>query len=144
MRKLIYDQSERVVAFMREQLQFDPAWNTDVQAIGIEDETGRLLAGICYEGFTLCDVNMHVASLPGVKNWTSREAFVRVFHYPFVDMGLRRVTGLVPSKNKRAMRLDLHMGFQVEGVMRNALPDDDMIVLGLLRENCRFLEGLKK
>ena len=52
---------------------------------------------------------------------------------------MRRVTALVPAKNTAALRFDLHLGFKQEGVVRHALPDDDIIILGLLREDCRFI-----
>ena len=64
---------------------------------------------------------------------------IAAFMHPFVQWKLRRVTGLVPAKNTKALRFDLHLGFVREGYLRNALPDDDIIVLGMLREECIYL-----
>ncbi|WP_369674540.1 hypothetical protein, partial [Enterococcus faecium] len=60
---------------------------------------------------------------------------------PFVQWNLRRVTGLVPAKNADALRFDLHLGFEREGYLKHALPDDDLIVLGMTRE--RFINEIK-
>ena len=46
---------------------------------------------------------------------------------------------LVPAKNKAALRFDLHLGFKQEGIIRNALPDDDIILLGMLKSECIYL-----
>lgn len=144
MRKLIFDETERVVAFMKEQLQRNPAWHDDVQAIGVEDETGQLIAGVCYENFTLCDVNIHIASRPGIKNWVTREGMVRVYQYPFILCKLRRITALLEASNHAARRMNTHMGFVVEGIKRNAYPNGDMLIMGMLKEDCRFIKGLEK
>ena len=55
-------------------------------------------------------------------------------------VGCRRVTGLVHDNNHDARRFDEHLGFKQEGVLRKAAPDgDDMIVYGMLREECRWI-----
>lgn len=110
----------------------------DAVAIGLVD--GEEVKGvIVYEGFTASNCNMHVASdLSG--HWITRELLFTAFAYPFIQCGLRRVTGLVPSKNTRALDFDLKLGFTPEGKMRHFLPDgDDMIILGMLREDCPFI-----
>ena len=83
---------------------------------------------------------MHIAAVPG-RRWMTRD-FLRVaFRYPFWQLGCRRVTGYVPASNADALRFDLHLGFVQEGRMREALPDgEDVIVLGMLRNECRWLE----
>ena len=58
-----------------------------------------------------------------------------------MQLGCRRVTGYVPAANARARRLDEHLGFVYEGRLREALPDgQDVLVLGMLRRECRWLD----
>lgn len=113
--------------------QFRP----DAQCIGWEQD-GQLRAVTIFDGFSACDCNMHIAS-DGSRRWMTREFLFHSFAYPFIQLKLRRVTGLVPAKNKDALRFDHHLGFEVEGVCRHALPDDDIVVMGLLRDSCRYL-----
>ena len=82
----------------------------------------------------------HIAGKPG-RRWLTREFLFAIFDYPFNQLGVRRITGLVPKKNKDARRFDEHLGFEYEGNMRNALADDDMIIYGMLKEKCKWLKS---
>lgn len=110
----------------------------DAKAIGVVDADGTIRSVTVFDNFSPCDCNMHIAS-DGSKRWLTRIYLRTAFYYPFVQVGLRRVTGLVPASNSAALHFDLHLGFVREGLCRNALPDDDLIVLGMLREHCRFI-----
>lgn len=135
MANIIYDRKQELVGWASEIIHFNP--RGDVVAIGWEED-GRLRAVTLYDGFSECDCNMHIAS-DGSRTWLKRAFLCTSFAHPFVQWGLRRVTGLVPAKNAAALRFDLHLGFEREGYIRHALPDDDLIILGMLRENCRFI-----
>jgi RimJ/RimL family protein N-acetyltransferase len=100
------------------------------------EEDGELLAVVVFNLYSGADIAMHIAAVPG-RRWMTRE-FLRVaFRYPFVQLGCRRVSGFVPASNADAQRFDEHLGFRREGLMRHALPDDDIIVYGMLREEAR-------
>jgi RimJ/RimL family protein N-acetyltransferase len=109
----------------------------DAQAIGIEAE-GELRAACIFEGFTGYDCRVHIATA-GTGRDLTKDYFIACFSYPFIQLGLSRLTGLVPSQNDQALRFDLHLGFQVEGRLREALPGQDIVVLGMLRRECRFI-----
>lgn len=109
----------------------------DAKAIGIK-RRGQLIAVVVYDAFAECDVNMHVAS-DGSRYWLTREVLKVVFHYPFVQLGLRRVTGLIPTKKADAIRFNAHLGFKLEGLCPEAMPDDDLQIRGMLRRECRFI-----
>lgn len=110
----------------------------DAKAIAFVRCNRKYAAVIVFDGFSECDCNIHVAS-DGTRKWLTREMVQTVFFYPFCQLGMRRVTGLVPTKNKAALNFDLRLGFEIEGKCRHALPDDDIYVLGMLRENCPFI-----
>lgn len=100
---------------------------------------GEILAVVCYDTFTEFDCHMHIAS-NGSRRWISRALLREAFAYPFIQCGLRRVTGLVAASNKDAMRFDLHLGFRIEGLCREGAPDGDLFILGMLRRECRFIQ----
>lgn len=108
-------------------------------ALGLVED-GMVIAGVIYDNYTNTNICMHVAALPGRK-WLNREFLYAAFDYPFRQLGVRRVTGLVPKKNRDARRFDEHLGFKLEGVMRQALADDDICVYGMLRGECRWLRA---
>lgn len=109
----------------------------DAYAIGVERD-GELVGVVVYDTFSEADCCMHVAS-DGSGRWLTKEALVRFFAYPFIQCGLRRVTSPIGTKNTASMRFCQHLGFEQEGFCRHALADDDVIVMGLIRENCRFI-----
>ena len=81
---------------------------------------------------------MHIAS-DGSRNWLSRDFLAAMFAYPFVQLRLHRVTGLIAASNADSLRFARHIGFRDEGVMREGAPDGDMMVLGMLRRECRWI-----
>lgn len=109
-------------------------------AIGLERD-GQLIAGVLYEDFNGANVVMHVAAETGGR-WLTRGYLYRCFHYPFVQLGCKRVTGIVPSSNKRALRFDEHLGFKIEARLVEAHPEGDLLILRMMREHCRWIGAL--
>lgn len=138
MGRLIYDDSERLIAWAVERIgQGD--FRPDAVAIGMEDDAGNLMAVCVFDGFSAVDAYMHIAS-NGTGRWLTREFLTACFAYPFIQCGLRRVTGLVPARNVAALKFDQNLGFRREGYHPSACPDGgDIISMGMLREHCRFI-----
>lgn len=139
MGRLIYNENDRLKAWAVERYP-DAAVEEDSHAMGYEVD-GELVVVVLYNGFTTHCCSMHVVS-DGKSRWPSRGFLAAAFAYPFEQLGLHRVTAYVPAKNTAALMLDLRLGFQPEGRMVEALPDDDLIVLGMLRRNCKWLPGV--
>lgn len=133
---LIYGQEDRLLPWAAARTG-GGTFREDAYALGLERD-GVLVAVVVYDGFSVADCNMHVAS-DGSRHWLNRTFLAAAFAHPFLQWGLRRVTGLVPAKNAAALAFDEHLGFAREGYHRHALPDDDLVTLGLLREDCRYL-----
>jgi len=107
-------------------------------AIGLIDET-QILAAVIYNDFYEVGCSIHIAAVPG-RQWMTRALLKAAFTYPFIQLGYQRLTGYVPAKNWEARRLDEHLGFKQEGLLRQMLPDDDVILYGMLRNECRFIK----
>lgn len=137
MKTTIYGQDERVVAFVSEKLgEYD--FQTTASAIGVESN-GELIAGVVFDGYTEAGMNIHVAALEG-RHWLSKEFLYAVFAYPFIQLKCNRVTGLVRADNFKAQKLDEHLGFVKEGLIRQGCSDKtDMILYGMLKEECRWI-----
>lgn len=136
MATVIYGNEDRLLPWARDQIGLGP-FRRDAYSMGLE-KNGELVAVVVFDNFSSCDCNMHIAS-DGTGHWMNKSLLLAAFAYPFTQLGLRRVTGMVPAKNIVALEFDKNLGFEVEGRCRHALPDDDIVVLGLLRENCRFV-----
>ena len=99
---------------------------------------GTLVAGVIYNCYEGANVNMHISAVDGCR-WLTQDFLFAAFDYPFNELSKRRVTAFMRSKNARAIKFVKKLGFVHEGTMPNYYADDDAVVYGLLRENCRFL-----
>ena len=136
MTRATIDKQGELIAWAQERIGYP--FRDDAKAIGFFDSDERLRAVVVYDTFALCDCCIHIAS-DGSRRWLTRLMLLEAFHYPFVQLKMRRVTGIVPASNKAALKLDLQLGFEIEGKCMAALPDDDVYVLGMLRENCPYV-----
>lgn len=105
---------------------------------GIEDDAGRLRAGVVFNDYNGVNMNIHVAS-DGSGTWMTRELLWTVFDYAFNQAKVNRITGLVGSKNEASIRFNVHLGFEHEATLEGAHPDGDMIVYRMWRKDCRWL-----
>ena len=133
----LYGRDKEVIKYVGERVDE----NDFGAAIGIgQYKDGKIIAGVVYNLYNGPSICMHVASEPGSR-WLTRDFLFRVFAYPFIQLGCNRVTGLVRVDNIEARRFDEHLGFKQEGVIRRGASDGtDMILYGMLREECRWLE----
>lgn len=117
-------------------------FKANANAIGIL-RGDRIIVAVAYTDFRWPSICMHIASEPGTL-WASPMFLYHMFAYPFLDLECRRATAVMPKKNKRCRALCDGLGFKLEGTMRKALPSDDLMVYGLLREECRYFEAERK
>lgn len=126
----------RVWAFVRQHVPVPAVSN--MRGLGLERE-GELVAGVLYEGWNGHNVWMHVAIPPGSR--ITREFTRYCFHYPFVELGCKRVSGYVEASNAAARRFDEHLGFEREAVLKGAATDGgDVILYVMWRERCRHVD----
>lgn len=127
----------RVFAFCKERMPLSLV--AGMKGLGLEKD-GELVAGVIYEGYNQHNVWMHVAAEPGAK-WLNRDFLRYSFHYPFVELGCKRVSGYVEASNSQARRFDEHLGFKQEAVLQGAASDGgDVILYVMWRNDCRYLE----
>ena len=126
----------RIGPWLAAEVELDRAWEPHTNGIGwLRD--GQIVAAVAFERYVpKVDVQLHCAGR------FPRRAFAETFIHVFHTLGCRRATGLVSSKNRRALDFDLHLGFRLEGIVRRAgLDGSDIYVLGMLREECRFIHA---
>lgn len=135
MNQLIYNQNDRLLPWASERIGFSPRADAIAVGWGTAD---ALRAVVVYDNFSASDVNIHLGS-DGSRTWMSKTFLFACFAHPFNEWGMRRLTALVPSKNRDAIAFNLHCGYRWEGFIRHAMPDDDLVILGMLRSECRFI-----
>lgn len=88
----------------------------------------------CFVGKTCC---MH-AVIPRPEAVT-RAIVQETFAFPFNTCGCEAVLGLVEATNKEALRFDRHLGFKEVHRIPHGGREADLIVLQMLRADCRWL-----
>lgn len=137
--RLITDQSKRFVDWVAKQVG-SVSWD-HAYGMGMEGEDGEIYCGVVLEDYNQVNASIHVAGIG--KHWLSRTFLHAVFDYTFNQLKLKRLTGLVAQGNDAALRFDLHLGFKVEAVLKDAHQEGDMYLLVMRREDCRFLPGAR-
>lgn len=130
--RLIFDDKDRVADWVAEQMADGATWH-NYYAMGAERQ-GELVSGIVFENLNGHNANVHIAVSKPTKLFL--ELLDHAFIYAFETCGLRRLTGLVEADNIKALQLDLHIGFQIEAVMKGAgSSGQDLLILVLWPEN---------
>lgn len=113
---------------------------TPYSAVALARDDGEILAAVVYDNFTRgINIDTHIAL--GHRHAMTPEFLGESFRYPFLQLGVQRITGKVASRNRASRRLCHKLGFVHEGICRRALPDgDDLVLFGMLRSECKWLE----
>jgi RimJ/RimL family protein N-acetyltransferase len=140
MREIVYSAPERFIAWAEAQIP-DCRFRSDAKAIGMTINHDIVAAAI-FDTFSTSSCFISIAS-DGSAKWLNREFLIRVFAFPFLQCGHRRVSSIVSETNAASLRFIRHLGWTEEGRIRQGGPKgEDVILFGLLREECRWVTGI--
>lgn len=109
--------------------------------VSCRDDDGQLM-GLCMFEFQSrwdCDFTIAVRDPRCITRRVMRAMFTAVFSRA------TRVTAYIEPHNERAIRQARLMGFEPEGYARKKIEGTrDAVMLGMLREDCRYLEGRRR
>jgi len=111
---------------------------SNMKTIGVMDETGNPLGAVVYHEYRDHDIQMSCAA--DSSRWLTRNILATIFEYPFSQLQCNRVTALTPLRNKHTRQFLEKTGFKQEGIMRRGFNDDDCVIYGMLREECKWIE----
>lgn len=132
---IVYD-SERIGRWVTEKA--GGRWQEGNTGIAIECD-GKLVAGMYYDTWTGASIAMH--SRVDDRTKVTREWLRQVFDYPFNQLKVKRVTGLVSSANTHAQRVNEKLGWIRETTLSDYFPDGNGIVYIMRASDCRWLRG---
>lgn len=92
---------------------------------------------VAYNGFVGRTCCMH--SVIQKPEFVTRGMVRETFAFPFNVCGVEAVLALVDSTNDAALRFDKHLGFTEIARIPNGGTTGDLIVLQMLRADCRWL-----
>jgi len=103
-------------------------------------ENGILMGGVVYENYTGKggSVIAHIAKF--APNWITRDFLWMIFDYPFRQLDCNQVINHCRAKNADAIQLCKSMGGKEVAKIEAVFPDDDVVILSIKRQGCRFLD----
>jgi RimJ/RimL family protein N-acetyltransferase len=102
------------------------------------EKDGELLGGVVYTGHTGASCQMH--QWGSTPKWINIDMLWVAFHYPFMQLDYRCILGLVRAKNEATIRENLKHGFKEVARVKYVYPGDDLVLMQLLKEDCRWLK----
>jgi RimJ/RimL family protein N-acetyltransferase len=134
------DDRSYVVSYIAEKVRTTPqalVGEFPFEVLAAVDSKHELVGAVLYNNFRGPSIETHWA---GDGNWLSRSNLHGIFAYPFAQLGVRRVTGIIHRKNKHARKVAEKIGFKLEGVCRHGFKDGDACIYGLIKSECRWLK----
>ncbi len=128
---LVFNEDQAVLEWTRRRVPWCDGFG-GARAIGIAKD-GRLICGVVYSNYRKTSIEVTIAS--DNPAWCRRGIIGGLLAYPFFQLGVRRITCLIPARNERSLKLCLGLGFRAEGRARDAFPDDDAVICGMTRKD---------
>jgi len=123
--------------------QYTPVWWCPWTKSIVQKLDGEIVAAIVYQSANKHNAFLHVAARPGVR-WVTRDLLYQTFAFPFLQLGLDRLTGWVEEDNLAAIRFDTHVGFRHEATLKGAgSSGQDVRLYAMFREDANRWLGLK-
>ena len=135
MAELVFDQKERIGAWVAERVGQTADWGS-FYALGII-KGEEVIAGVVINNYNGSNATCHISIAQQTKLLVP--LFHHVCEYAFNQCKLKRLTGMVPTNEPDIIEFDKHLGFEEEFVMKDGAPDADMQILVMRPDNCRWL-----
>lgn len=107
-------------------------------AIGLQRDDGGICAAVLFDnyrpGASLC---IHVCAEG--RNWLNRDLLWAVFYFPFCELKVKKLIGIVESDNAAARKFDENLGFTLEATLKDAAPNGDILLYTMTADQCRFI-----
>lgn len=108
-------------------------------AFGVLDDAGTLIGGALFNCDTRDDIELTIYG-PGA---TTPEALRYGSQYCFLQTNHPRMSASVRRSNRHMLRFMEACGFKLEGVKRMPDSRDDILLFGMLKNECKWLPGGK-
>lgn len=131
---VITDQQERIGLWFAKQTNIDYVPNKFVY-IGLL-RNDEIVAATAYNDFRHDSINIHIV----LTGKLTREFIWYAFHYPFIEVGVKKIIGPIESNNTKCLKFIKHIGFELEAVIKDGGNKCDLHLVTMTKEQCRYLK----
>jgi len=135
---LVYGRDREVAEWVRMRAPHAEAGFEKYVAIGVA-LGGELVAGVVYNEYR--GHSMHVSMASSTPRWATKRTLRELFSYPFVQLKVKRLTAYTGRSMTSVQAFLERLGFQFEGIARQGFEDDDCVIYGMLRSECRWIRS---
>ena len=114
MTELIFNRDDELAAWAEAHFPDCEPLARPLTSIGFSSNEGEILAVPIYHNFRHHDIE--VTSVTATPRWATQGNIRVAFHYPFVQLGVKRMTAITTKSNKRCRKFLEGLGFCLEGV----------------------------
>lgn len=113
-----------------------------------KSQDGRVLGVVVFSRFTEGNCEISVAGLTPTFISKSFAFAVALYVFDHRQLNCRRVTAVIAVTNEKSLSLAQQLGFKREGTLqrwyppKQENPTGDAFILGLLREDCKWLKDI--
>ncbi|WP_020095745.1 hypothetical protein [Methylobacterium sp. 285MFTsu5.1] len=113
-------------------------FNPDGDQVIARVRDDELLGGMVYTAHVPgTSIAIHTAGF--VRDWANRDLIWASFHYPFVQLSVKRVFGQVQASNARALEVNRKLGFKEVARIPGVFSCGDLVVVSMHRDECRWI-----
>lgn len=102
-------------------------------------ERGEVAGIVGFDGLRHGTIDAHMRGVRRV--WASEELFELSLNFVYNKLQVNRITACVYGWNEPSLKVVRRLGFRKEGVMREFKNKEDVVVLGMLRRECKYLNN---
>lgn len=134
--KITHDPKQTLAALRLAETRLDCRFHAPFAVLAIEDRANVLRGAVILNDY--CDRNIELTCV-GSGAFT-RNICEKLAHLVFQVNGCHRITIRTRKSNANLIRMALRWGWKVEGILRRWYGNDDAVVMGMVREDCRLLD----
>jgi hypothetical protein len=100
-----------------------------------------LLGGYIFNNYSGVGGSLQTHFCSFRPNWASKALVYLSFHFPFRQLRVKKILGLVPEANWQSYRLCLHLGLKLEVLIPDVYPwePSGCYILSIYEKDCKWL-----
>jgi len=114
MTQIILEKDEELAQWAEDRFPEFAPLSRPLTSIGFASSAGEILAVAVFNSFRHHDIECSIVA--ATPKWATPGNIRVIFDYPFVQLGVKRMTAITAKKNKRCRKLLEGVGFRLEGV----------------------------
>lgn len=116
--RLIFDEPEKVVAWVAERIPEAQNGFQEPTAIGVRSADGkRIIAGVVYSDYHPGARTMQLHFAADNQMWAKKEIILSLLAYPFLQLDVFKCWVAINTENSRSLKTTHHIGFKDEAVL---------------------------